>query len=110
MAPPSASPPPGGAPASSPSASPRGSGWHWRALGPGDPVGVDLVERLAFEERPGERLELVAVGLELGERRALALLEDPPHLLVDELAGALGRVAGAGEERRLVVWAGEHRH
>ena len=54
---------------------------HRLALDAGDAVGVGLVQRLVLEQRPGERLELVAVGLELGHRGALAFLKDPPHLV-----------------------------
>ena len=48
-------------------------------------VGVDLVERLALEQRACERLELLAVLVQPAERVAVALLDDAPRLGVDQL-------------------------
>ena len=72
-----------------------------RDLGRG--VGGVLVERLRAQQRVGQRLELAAVLVEQPRDLAVGLLDDPPHLLVDEALGQLGRLAGAGQQRALLL-------
>src|SRR5579871_1237647 len=74
-----------------------------------DPVGVDLVEGLVLEQRPGERLELRPVVGQRFDRNPVALLHRPSHLGVDLLAGGLGdAVDPAREQPRLIAGAGQH--
>ena len=65
----------------------------------GDFQDLALVERLGLQERGGERDQLVAVRGEQAGRFALALLDDAPHLGVDQLGGrlAVGLAWKAGE-------------
>ena len=87
-----------------------GSGTGSRSM-PGDAVGVGLVQRLVLEQRPGERLELVAVRLELGDRgraRTPRRSGAPPR---PPARGCAPTASPApGEQGRLVVRAGQHRH
>ena len=78
-----------------------GSARRWRAEA-GDFQDLALVERLRLQERRGERDQLVAVRGEQAGRLALALLDDPPHLGVDQLGGRLA-VGLALEGRREIV-------
>ena len=67
-------------------------------------VGVDLVERLALEQRLGEGVELLAVVAdEPPVSPRVLLVDDPAYLLVDQLLGRLRTTAGAGQRGALAV-------
>jgi len=60
-------------------------------------IGLILVERLVLEQSLCEGIELVAV---LPQQRDLLvrLVDDPSHLLVDQLLRALRDLGGAGQQ------------
>src|SRR5256885_6207126 len=57
----------------------------FRSLDSGRGIRVHLVERLVLEERTGEGVELDALARQQGDRLVVQLVDDPPHLLVDDL-------------------------
>ena len=68
-----------------------------------------LVERLVLEQRGGERVQARPLGLQQLGDTCVGLLDDPPHLLVDQPLGLLADLRGAGEERAALAVAGDQR-
>ena len=75
---------------------------------PGGRVGVQLVERLALEQRLGQRVEPLAVVRQQLAHVVELLVHDPAHLGVDQLLGRLRDRLGPGQQRALAV-ARRHR-
>src|SRR4051812_25514280 len=69
----------------------------------GGGVGVDLVERLAREQRRGQRIEVVAVLGEQDRHVVVGVVDDAAYLLVDELLRRPRGLRGAGQQRALAV-------
>jgi len=61
-------------------------------------VRVGGVERFGGEQRPGERLELVAVVGEQPGDLGVGFVDDPTNLLVDQPLGLRGGLGGAWEQ------------
>ena len=66
-------------------------------------VRIVLVERLVLEQRCGEPVELRAVLGEQFDDFLVGVVDDPAHLLVDQLLCARRDLGRAGEQRALAV-------
>ena len=76
------------------------------ALDPGHAVGIELVERLVLEQRLGQTVQPSSVLAQLLERAGVALIDDPPSLRLDQLAGRLRERIGTARENDLLLAAG----
>src|SRR5204863_311242 len=73
------------------------------AVGVRGGIGLVFVERLVLEQRCREGVELVAIALQKRDNFRVRRLDDPPHLVVDQLLRVLRDFGDAWEERAAAV-------